>query len=63
MVRFQDFNFKVWELEESLDSKSKEFDTINIGELRLTKASADAFEHKIKEARKALDFLISICYY
>jgi DNA repair exonuclease SbcCD ATPase subunit/DNA repair exonuclease SbcCD nuclease subunit len=56
----QDFNFKVWELEESLDSKSKEFDTINIGELRLTKASADAFEHKIKEARKALDFLISI---
>ncbi len=55
----QDFNFKVWELEESLSSKSKEFDAINIGELRLLKASADSIEHKIKETRQALDNWIS----
>jgi len=55
----QDFNFKVWELEESLDSKVKEFDAINIGELRLKKASADAIQYKIDGSRKALDNWIS----
>jgi DNA repair exonuclease SbcCD ATPase subunit len=55
----QDFNFKVWELEESLESKIKDFDSINIGELRLKKASADSIEHKIKQARQALDNWIS----
>ncbi len=55
----QEFNFKVWELEESLELKSKDFDIINIGELRLKKASADAIEHKIKKTRQALDNWIS----
>jgi DNA repair exonuclease SbcCD nuclease subunit len=55
----QDFNFKIWELKESLDKKQKEFDSINIGALRLNKASADLFEHKIKKTRLALDNWIS----
>ncbi len=57
--RTQDFNFKVWELEESLEAKIKQFDSINIGELRLKKASADSIEDKVKRTRQALDTWIS----
>ena len=57
--RTQDLNFKIWELKEQVEISKKEFDSINIGELRLTKASGDSIEHKIKETRKALDSWIS----
>ena len=57
--RTQDLNFKIWELEEQVKTNKKEFDSINIGTLRLTKASTDSIEYKIKEIRKALDILIS----
>jgi len=57
--RTQDLNFKIWELKEQLEASSDEFNTINIGELRLIKASGDSIEHKIKETRKALDSWIS----
>jgi len=55
----QDFNFKVWEMEEQVESKKKEFAEINIGELRLSRASADAIEHKIKKTREAISNWIS----
>ena len=55
----QDFNFKVWELKEQLEKDQEQFENINIGALRLKKASADSIEHKIKETRKALDNWIS----
>ncbi len=57
--RTQDLNFKIWELKEQVEISKKEFASINIGELRLTKASGDSIEHKIKETRKALDSWIS----
>jgi prefoldin subunit 5 len=55
----QDLNFKIWELKEKLNQIRKILIAINIGELRLTKASGDSIEHKIKETRKALDSWIS----
>lgn len=57
--RIQDFNFRVWDLTEKLDSDKTKFDSINIHELRLQKASCESYESKISETRKTLDFFIA----
>ena len=53
-----DLNFRIWDIQENIDSDKKRLASINIGVLRLKKASADALEHKIKKTRKALNNLI-----
>ena len=55
----QDLNYKIWEQQESLVSTKQEFDNMNIGALRLKKASADSIEHSIKETRRGLGTLMS----
>ena len=57
--RIQDFNFRVWDLTDKLDFDKNKFESINIHELRLQKASYDSYESKISETRKALDFFIA----
>ena len=55
----ESFKYKIWELEQSLNDKTKEFESINIGRLHLDKASAESIEDKIKKSREALDKWIS----
>ena len=58
-LNVDEFSSKIAQLQHSLSTKEEKFKDVNIGVLRLEKASADLFEHKIKKARKALDSLIS----